>query len=148
MTLVLASWRAVARPPLLVPAAVGTRIAVATVPFLDDGYADRVRVGVAVVLVCAWTASADDPAREVATAAPVPRRVRCSVRLLVGVAVVLPVAILALVLGEARASGTPSAALSLQVLAILVIGPAIGFGLLLLGPAVLAWAWRDPAERR
>jgi hypothetical protein len=130
--LLAASWRAVGRPPLLVLVGVAVLLTLATVPYLDDGYADRVRLGVAMLLACAWASTADDPASEVAASSPEPRWRRCAARMVVGLCVVLPVAVLTLALGEVQAGETPFSGAALQVLGVMAIGPALGFGM---------WAW-------
>jgi len=131
-SLLAASWRAVGGPPLLVLAGVAAVLTLATMPLLDDGFADRVRIGVAMLLACAWATTAEDPASEVAAASPLAPWRRCAARLLVGICVVLPVAVLALALGEIRVSQTPLSGAVLQVIGVMAIGPALGFGM---------WAW-------
>ena len=131
-SLLAASWRVVAQPPVLVPIAVAVLLTIATVPYLDSGHADQVRIGVATLLACALAATADDPASEVTAAAPRPRWARCATRLLLGLALVLPAAILSLTLAEQQDAATPTAGVGVQMLAVLLIGPAAGF-------AVSAW---------
>lgn len=136
-SLLAASWRVVARPPLLIPVGFALLLVLGTWPWLEEGNAHRVRVVVAIVLACGLAATADDPATEVAATSPYPRALRSATRLLVGLALVLPVAALSLVLVEREVSATPSLDVSVQVLALLVIGPAIGYAV---------WAWGDSIQ--
>lgn len=134
-SLIKASSRVVVQPQVLVPTIAAVLLALAATPFLDAGNAHQVRTGVATLLACALAATAEDPAGEVTAASPHPPRVRCGVRLLLGLALVLPVAILTLTLIAHQVDGairTPGAAV--QMLAILAVGPAIGFAV---------WAWGD-----
>lgn len=137
--LLTASWRVVARPPLLIPVGFALLLIAATWPWLDDGYAARVRVVVTIVLACGLAASADDPVSEVVAASPYPRALRCAMRLLVGLSLVLPAAALSLLLVEQQVSATPSTEVIVQVLALLIVGPAIGFGM---------WAWGDVTQAK
>jgi hypothetical protein len=132
-----ASWRAVARPTLLLPAGAAALLTLLTAPILSGGNVDQVRVGVATLLAAALAATAEDPAGEVAAAAPRPRWVRCGARLLLGLVVAVPVAIASLILVAHRLDVAPTGGLLLQTLALLLIGPAVGFGV---------WAWGDTAQ--
>lgn len=133
-SLLVASWRAVARPPLLIPVGAALLVSLASLPWLGEGSATTVRTSVATLLACGLAASADDPAGEVAAASPYSRPLRCAARLLVGLALALPVAALSLALVEQQVSSTRSLEVSLQMLSLLMIGPAVGFAL---------WAWGD-----
>jgi hypothetical protein len=113
--------------------ALAALMTVATVLFLGAEHAERMRVGVAAVLACALATTAEDPTAEVAAASPHPRWLRCATRLSIGVALVLPIAVLALTLFDAGATGGGA----LQMLVVLLSGPAIGFGV---------WAWADLAQ--
>lgn len=200
-SLFAASWRAVARPPLLVPVGLALVLTLATVPWLDEGSATVIRTGVAVLLACGLVATADDPAAEVAAASPYSRPARCAARLLIGLALAVPVAALSLVVVELEVGSTRSLGVSMQMVSLLAIGPAVGFAawargdlvqapyaatvgvlccafalwavpapwsvvaaqpwgppwqavlirwsaMLLLGLAIVAGAWREPATRR
>jgi len=135
--LLTASWRVVAQPPVLVPVGVAVLLTLATVPYVDSGHADQVRIGVATLLACALAATAEDPASEVTAAAPHPRWVRCGARLLLGFALTLPVAILSLTLVEHQDPTMPAGGAAIQTFAVLLTGPALGFGV---------WAWGDVAQ--
>lgn len=130
--LVTTSWRAVAQPPLVVTTLVALLLAVATAPYLHSGNAHQVRVGVAILLACALAAIAEEPASEIAAATPNPRWVRCGTRLMFGLALTLPVAMLSLALIGRRVGETPTRVAVAQMLALLATGPAVGFG---------TWAW-------
>lgn len=136
-SLVRASWGVVTRPPVLVPAGAAALVVFATAPFLDGGNAHLVRIGVATMLACALAATADDPACDVAAASPHPRRVRCGTRLLLGLALVVPVAALSLALTEQQVGPIRAGDSAVQMLAFLAVGPAIGFAV---------WAWGDMAQ--
>jgi hypothetical protein len=136
-SLLAASWPVVAQPPVLVPVGLAVLLTLATVPHLDSGHADQVRIGVATVLACALAATAEDPAPEVTAAAPRPRWVPCVTRLLLGLALVLPIAILTLTLTVHQDATTPTHGAGVQVLAVLMIGPTLGFGV---------WAWGNVAQ--
>jgi len=136
-SLLAASWPVVAQPPVLVPVGVAVLLTLTTVPYLDSGHADQVRIGVATVLACALAATAEDPAPEVSAAAPRPRWVPCVSRLFLGLVLVLPVAILSLTLAEHQDATTPTQGAGAQMLAVLLIGPALGFGV---------WAWGKVAQ--
>jgi hypothetical protein len=136
-SLLAASWPVVAQPPVLVPVGVAALLTLTTAPYLDSGHADQVRIGVATVLACALAATAEDPASEVTAAAPRPRWVPCVTRLLLGLALVLPVAILSLALTQHQGPGTPVHGAGVQMLAVLMLGPALGFGV---------WAWGNAAQ--
>ena len=136
--LLRASWRVVvARPPVLICAGVAGLLAVAAVPLAEAGHADQVRIGVATLLACALAATAEDPATEVTAATPHPRWVRCGSRLLAGLVLALPLAILAVVLAGLQDPAMPTRAAGLQMLALLLTGPAIGFGV---------WAWGNASQ--
>jgi hypothetical protein len=115
----------------------GSLLTLATVPFLSAGNAHQVRTGVATLLACALAGTAEDPAGEVAAASPRPRWLRCGTRLLLGLALALPMAILSLALVEQQVGVIPTQGAAVQLLAVLMIGPAIGFAV---------WAWGDMAQ--
>jgi hypothetical protein len=128
-SLLAASWFAVRRPGLFLPAAAALVLVIATVPVLDDGHAVQVLRGVGILLACAWCAATDDPAGEVAAASPYPRHIRSLARMAAAASVVLAVWGLAAVLAEARAEPTPTWGLGLEAAALSVAGLAIGAGL-------------------
>ena len=133
--LLRASWQVVARPPVLI--CVGVALTIAAVPLLDGGHADQVRIGVATLLACALAATAEDPASEVTAATPRPRWVRCGSRLLLGLALALPIAVLALVLTGLQDAAMSTRVAGLQMLAMMLTGPAVGFGM---------WAWSKTSQ--
>jgi hypothetical protein len=133
-SLLAGSWQALARPPLLVPVGLAAALPLLAYRVLDDGYATQVLLGVAMILACVLAASADDPAHEVAAASPYPRSVRCAARLMVGLGLATPIAILALLLAEHQAAEIRFGGTALQAAAFLAVGPAVGFGV---------WAWTD-----
>jgi hypothetical protein len=135
--LLSASWRVVAQPPVLVPVGVALLLTLAVAPQLDAGHADHLRLGIATLLACALAATAEDPAAEVTAAAPRARWARCGGRLLLGFAVAAPVAVTAWLLIAAQAPAAATSGLAVQGLALLLIGPAVGFGM---------WAWSDAAR--
>jgi hypothetical protein len=132
--LLRASWRAVGRPPLLICLGVAVLVTIA-VPLVDSGHADQARIGVATLLACALAVTADDPVPEVTASTPHPRWVRCGSRLLLGFALALPIAILALALTELQDAATPTPVAAFQMLAVLLTGPAVGFGVCAWGHA-------------
>jgi len=134
-SLVTASWRAVAQPTLLVPIGLAALMTAATLVFLGPEHAERMRIGVAAVLACALAATAEDPADEIAAASPYPRWMRCATRLSIGAALALPIAVVAVTLFDPGNSRTGDAAV--QMLAMLLAGPAIGFGM---------WKWGNLAQ--
>ena len=134
--LLWASWRVVGRPPLLICLGVAVVVTIA-VPLIDSGHADQARLGVATLLACALAVTADDPAPEVTAATPHPRWARCGSRLLLGLAMALPIAILALALTELQDPATPTRVAAFQMLAVLLTGPAVGFGV---------WAWGNASQ--
>jgi hypothetical protein len=134
--LLQASWRVVGRPPVLICMGVAVLLTIA-VPLVDSGHADQVRLGVATLLACALAATADDPASEVTAATPHPHWVRCGSRLLLGLAMALPIAILTLALTELQDAATPTPVAGVQMLAVLLTGPAVGFGV---------WAWGNVSQ--
>ena len=127
-----ASWLAVGRAPLLLPAAAALVLSLATLPWQDE-YGTRVLHGVAVLLACALTAATDDPAGEVVAAAPVPRHVRTLHRVIVASAVVVPVAVVAVVVARLRSPFVPLGVTVLEVVGYAALGVA-------LGTALRAWA--------
>jgi len=131
-----ASWQAVAHPPLVVPLLAAVVVIAATAPLLDDGYAGQARLGAATLLACCLAATADDPAAEVAAASPYPRRVRAAGRLVVGCVLVVPVVAAMALVAEVQLRSTSLTGLLLQTVAVLAIGPAVGF-------AVSAWGTVD-----
>jgi hypothetical protein len=126
----MASWRVVGQPPVLVPAGIAVLLTLAAVLFLDGGHALQVHLGVATLLACALAATAEDPAAGVAAASPRPR-------LLLGVVLVLPIASLSMLVMQSQDGARPTDGLAVQTLALLLIGPAVGFAV---------WAWRDMAQ--
>ena len=128
-SLLAASWFAVRRPGLWLPAAAALVLASATVPVLDDGHAIQVLRGAGLLLACAWCAATDDPSGEVAAASPYPRHIRFLARAVAAATVVLPIWGLAAVLAEARAEPTPTWGLGLEAAALCLAGLAIGAGL-------------------
>jgi hypothetical protein len=124
-----ASWFAVRRAPLLVPAAAALLLVAATAPVQDDGHAILVLRGVGVLLACGWVATMDDPCGEVLGASPYPRPVRSLARAAAGLGVVLPVWLLAATVAQLRLPLTPVLALGVEALALCVAGVAIGAGL-------------------
>jgi hypothetical protein len=129
-----ASWWAVRRPALLVPAGLALLLVVATTSVLDEGYAMRVLRGSGVLLACALVTAVDDPSGEVAAASPFPRSVRTVVRVLAGATVVASCWVAAAVLVHLQAPDVPVPALGLEVLALAGLGLAVATGLR---------AWRD-----
>lgn len=136
-SLVIASWRVVAQPPVLAPVGVALLLAVTSVHYLNSGHADQVRMGVATLLACALAATAEDPATEVTAASPRARWVRCGARLGLGFALAVPIAILSWLLINQESAGSATPGLAVQTVALLLIGPAVGFGV---------WAWSDAAR--
>lgn len=136
-SLLTASWRVVAQPPVLVPLGVALLLTLATVPYLDAGYADQVRMGVATLLACALAATAEDPAADVTAASPRARWARCGARLGLGFALAAPVVIVTWLLTDRADTAAMTPALAVQTLALLAIGPAVGFSV---------WAWSDAAR--
>lgn len=136
-SLLTASWRVVAQPPVLVPLGVALLLTLATVPYLDAGYADQVRMGVATLLACALAATAEDPAADVTAASPRARWARCGARLGLGFALAAPVALVTWLLTDQADTAATTPALAVQTLALLAIGPAVGFSV---------WAWSDAAR--
>lgn len=124
-----ASWFAVRRAGLLVPAAAALVLLAVTAPVLDDGYAVQVLRGVGVLLACAWVATTDDPSGELLGGSPYPRRVRTLMRATAGGFVVLPTWALAAAVVEVRSAASPVWGLSLEALALAVGGLAIGAGI-------------------
>jgi hypothetical protein len=129
-----ASWWAVRRPALLVPAGVAVLLVVATSSVLDEGYGMRVLRGVGVLLACALVTAVDDPSGEVVAASPFPRVVRTAARVLAGTVVVATCWLAAAVLVEWRAPGVPVLGLGVEALALAGLGLAVATGLR---------AWRD-----
>jgi len=127
--LVAASWRAVIRLPLVVPAAAAAALLVGSAPVLDDGYAMQVLRGIGVLLACSLVVVADDPAGEVLAASPFPRAVRTAARGAAAVSVVLPIWISAALVVEVMASYVPVLALGVEALAYAAMGLAVGAGL-------------------
>ena len=136
-SLMTASWQVVAQPPVLVPLGVALLLTLATVPYLDAGYAEQVRIGVATLLACALAATAEDPATEVTAATPRARWARCGARLGLGFALAAPVVIVTWLLIDQADAAAATPGLAVQTLALLAIGPAVGFGV---------WAWSDAAR--
>lgn len=136
-SLLKASLRIVAQPAHLVPAGVAVVMTVAAVAWLDPGYASLVRLGVATLLACSLAVTAEDPAGEVAAASPYRPWVRCATRLVVGLAVVLPIGVLALVLLAHQGDAVSTRSSAIQMLAIVLSGPAFGFAV---------WAWGDSTQ--
>jgi hypothetical protein len=134
--LLAVSWRVVAQGTVLLPAATAAVLTVAAAPLVDGAHAHELRLGVACLLACALAATADDPAAEVAAAAPHPRWARCSARLALGFALAVPV-VLSLAIVERSAPAPPMPGAGLQLLALLLVGPAAGFAV---------WAWHDAAQ--
>jgi hypothetical protein len=128
-SLLAASWFAVRRAGLLVPAGAALLLIAGTVHVQDDGHAAQVLRGVAILLTCAWVASMDDPAGEVVAASPYPRHVRSLARVTAAASVVLPVWLLAAVVAEVRYDPVPVAGLTLEATALCLSGLAIGAGL-------------------
>jgi hypothetical protein len=129
-----ASWWAVRRPALLVPAGLALLLVVATTPVLDEGYGMRVLRGAGVLLACALVTTVDDPSGEVAAASPFPRAVRTVVRILAGAIAVASCWVAAAVLVHLQAPDVPVPALGVEALALAGLGLAVATGLR---------AWRD-----
>ena len=124
-----ASWSAVRRSRLLVPCAAALALVVGSYPWQDSGQAVPVLHGVAVLLACGWIATTDDPAGEIVAASPYPRRLRTLARMAAGLAVVLPVFVVAAVVAETRSAGTPLGPMGLEALGYALTGTAIGAGI-------------------
>jgi hypothetical protein len=128
------SWRRLRGPAFLVPAALAVVLTGATAGVLDEGYGMRVLRGAGVLLACAWAMTTEDPAGEVATATPYGRRRRTLVRIGVGAAVLVPVALLVAALVQWREPDVPVLAVGVESLVLGLLGLALGTGLR---------AWRD-----
>jgi hypothetical protein len=128
-SLLAASWLAVRRAPLLVPVLAALALVAATVPVQDDGHAIQVLRGVGVLLAAGWLATMDDPAGEVAAGSPYPRAMRSLARMLAGLAVVVPVWLLAAATAQWRLAATPVLGLAVEAAALCAAGVAIGAGL-------------------
>jgi hypothetical protein len=128
-SLLAASWLAVRRTGLLLPAAAAVVLVAATVHVQEDGHAIQVLRGVGILLACAIVAAMDDPAGEVAAASPYPRQVRFLARVTAAASVVLPVWAVAAVVAETRFAPTPVWGLSLEAAAMWLCGLAICAGL-------------------
>jgi hypothetical protein len=122
---------------VLICVGVAALVTIATAPLVDSGHVDQVRIGVATLLACALAATAEDPASEVTAATPHPRWVRCGSRLLLGLAMALPIAFFTLVMTQAQGDAMPTRAAGFQMLTVLLTGPAVGFGV---------WAWGNASQ--
>lgn len=132
--LALVSWRVVRGPALAAPLLLALGLLAATVPVLDEGYGLRVLRGAGVLLACAWAVSLDDPAGEVTAATPYPRAVRTLTRVAVAAGPLLVAWLAAVAVLGWRAPEVPAGAVSVETLALGVVGLALGAGLR---------AWRD-----
>jgi len=128
-SLLRASWRAVRRPPLLVPCGAAAGLVAGSFPWQDSGQAVPVLHGVVVLGACALAATTDDPAGEIVAASPYSRSTRTLVRMLAGAAVVLPLLALAAAVAETRFAGTPLVLVGFEALGYALVGTAIGAGL-------------------
>jgi hypothetical protein len=132
--LLAASWLAVRRAPLLAPALAAVVLVAVSWPWQDSGRAIDVLNGLAVLLACAWAGTTDDPAGEVAAAAPYPLGVRATARLVVGLAVVVPIYVVGAVVAQARFAPTPLTA---------QLAEAVGYGVAAVAIGSALRAWRD-----
>jgi hypothetical protein len=126
--LLRASWQAVGRPQATVPAGAGLLLALLSVP-LDDGYAVQVLRGVAVLLACAAAAATDDPAHELAAAAPYARPVRVTARAVVVLAPLAGIWVLAALVAVPPAHWGSVPALTLEAAGLCAGGLAVGTSL-------------------
>jgi hypothetical protein len=133
-SLALVSWRVVRGPALAAPVVLALGLVAATVPVLDEGYGLRALRGAGVLLACAWAVSLDDPAGEVTAATPYPRAVRTLARVAVAGGPLLVAWLAAVSVLGWRAPEVPAGAVSVETLALGVVGLALGAGLR---------AWRD-----
>lgn len=127
-SLIAASWFAVRRAGLVVPATAAV-VLVAGTAHVQEVHAVQVLRGVAVLLACALVSAMDDPAGEVVAASPYPRRVRSLFRATAAGFVVLPVWVLAATVAELRFDPTPVWGLSLEAAGLCLSALAIGAGL-------------------
>lgn len=111
---------AVRRSHVALPLVVAVVLAVATVPWQDDGHATSVVHGVVVLAALALALSFDDPIGDVATAASVPRHVWAAARSIAALEVALPVLVLGLVVARLRFSALPVAGLLAEAAGYLV----------------------------
>jgi hypothetical protein len=128
-SLLAASWLAVRRTPLLVPCGAAVLLVAGTVPWQDSGHAVAVLHGVVVLAACGWVATLDDPAGEVVAASPYPRRRRTLLRMLAGLAVVLPVLALGASVAELRFAPTPLLPAGFEAVGYALGGAALGAAL-------------------
>lgn len=133
-SLTAASWRVVRRSGLLLPVAAAGVLVAATVHLFDDGYAAQVLRGVGLLLACAWVSTQDDPMGEVAAGSPYPRAVRSLARAAVGLVLLLPLWVGAVLLGEWRGGDLTVLPLALE---------AAGLGLAGVATAAALRAWGD-----
>ena len=124
-----ASWRAVRRAPLLAPSAAAVLLVALTIPWQDSWHAVSVMHGVGVLLAAAMASTTDDPTGEVVAASPYPLRVRSAARVVAGLAVTLPVYVLAAIVVQVRFAATPVLTLSVEATAYTMTALAIGFAL-------------------
>lgn len=128
-----ASWLAVRRPPLLAPVLAAVLLVTGSLPWQGEGRAVDVLHGLGVLAAVAWAACTDDPAGEVAAATPYPRWLRSAARLVVGLALVLPVYLLGFAVARASYRPLPGTALVAEAAAYALAAVAIGL-------ALRAWA--------
>jgi hypothetical protein len=128
-SLLAASWLAVRRGPLLLPAGAAVLLVAATAPWQDSGHAVPVLNGVAVLAACAWVATLDDPAGEVVAASPYSRMRRTLLRMAAGLVVVLPVLALGASVAELRFAPTPLLPAAFEAVGYALAGAALGAAL-------------------
>jgi hypothetical protein len=124
--LVGASWLAVRRTPLIVPALAALGLVAVTYPWQESGHAVGVMHGVILLAGAAWAATTDDPSGEVLAGSPFPLRRRACARLVAGLLVVLPVYVVGAIVAESRFSDTPLLPLAVEGAGYLVAAVAIG----------------------
>jgi hypothetical protein len=137
-SLARASAAAVLRSPAPLLAATAGLLVLVSAQYLQGGPEHQVRLGCATLLACALAATAEEPAAEVAAATPRPAWSRGGSRLLLGLVLVVPVAVLSLGTTGAVSEGTSVGVPAVQMLALVSTGPAVGFGF-------MAWGRGQPA---
>jgi hypothetical protein len=122
------SWRALPRSAVLGGCSVAALLPVVAWPSLDTGSGLLVLRGTAVLLAVAVTFAVDDPAADVLAASPTPLRQRVMVRVALAVAVAGAAWTAAAAVVAAR-DHVPVAGLTLEVLALAMVGIAVALAL-------------------